>query len=88
MTYTGINTQTLQDKDLILTLENNISGGICSVLSDRYVKSNDDKKIIYADANNLYGHSVSQAFAFDENKFDKNVKLEDILNTHDASDIG
>ena len=26
--YTGINLQTLQDKDLILTLENNIRGGI------------------------------------------------------------
>ena len=88
LTYTGLNLQTLQDEDLFLTLENNIGGGISSVMSDRYVKSNDDKKILYADANNLYGHSVSQPLAFDEIKFDKNVKLEDILNTHDASDIG
>ena len=33
--YTGINLQTLQDKDLILTLENNIRGGISSVMGDR-----------------------------------------------------
>ena len=40
--YAGINFQSLQDKDLILTLENNTRGGISSVMGDRYVKS--DKK--------------------------------------------
>ena len=45
---TGINLQTLQNKDLILTLENNIRGGISAVMGDRYVKS-DLKK------DNLYG---------------------------------
>ena len=86
--YTGINLQTLQDKDLILTLENNIRGGISSVLGDRYVKSDENKKIIYIDANNEYGHSMSQPLPYDESKFDNNVKLEDILNTPDNSDIG
>ena len=57
--YTGIILQTLQDKDLILTLENNIRGGISSVMGDRYVKSNENKKILYIGANNLYGHSMS-----------------------------
>ena len=86
--YTGINLQTLQDKDLILTLENNIRGGISSVMSDRYVKSDDNKKILYADANNLFGHSMSQPILYDETKFDKNVILEENLNTPDDSDIG
>ena len=36
---TGINLQTLQDKDLILPLENIIRGGKSGVLGDRYVKS-------------------------------------------------
>ena len=58
--YTGINLHTLQDKDLILTLENNIRGGISSVMGDRYVKSDENKKILYMDATNLYGHSMSQ----------------------------
>ena len=30
--------ETLQDKDTILSLENNIRGGISSVMGDRYIK--------------------------------------------------
>ena len=46
--YTGINLQTLQDKDTILLLENNIRGSISSVMCDRYIKSDDNKKdIVY-----------------------------------------
>ena len=37
---------------------------------------------------NLYGHSMSQPLPYDEIKFDKNVKLEELLNTLDDSDIG
>ena len=85
---TGINLQTLQDKDMILLLENNIRGGISSIMSDRYVKSSDTKKILYIDANNLYGHSMSEPLPYDEIKFDNNVELENILNTPDDSDIG
>ena len=40
------------------------------------------------DASSLYGHSMSQSLLYDEIKFDKNVKLEDILFTSDDSDIG
>ena len=82
------NLQTLQDKDLILLLENNIRGGISSVMGDCYVKSNENKKILYFDANNLYGDSMSQPLPYDEIKFDNNVNLEDILNTPDDGDIG
>ena len=86
--YTGINLQTLQDKDMILLLENNIRGGISSVMGDRYIKSDENKKILYIDANNLYGHSMSQYLPYDEIKFDNNITLEDIINTPDDSDIG
>ena len=64
--YTGINLQTLQDKDLILTLEKNKRGGIGSVMGDRYVKSNENKKILYIDSNNLYGRSMRQPLHYDE----------------------
>ena len=47
LNYTGKNLQTLQDKDLILTLEKIVRGGINSVLGNRYVKSDENKKIIY-----------------------------------------
>ena len=88
LNYTGINLQTLQDKDWILLLENIIRGGVSSVLGDRYIQSDENKKILYVDANNLYGHSMSEPLPYDEIKFDQNVKLEDLLNTLDDSDIG
>ena len=88
MKYTGINIQTLQDKDMILLLENNIRGGISSIMGDRYIKSDENKKILYIDANNLYGHSMSESLPYDEIKFDNNINLEDIINTPDDSNIG
>ena len=92
--YTDIKLQTLQDKDLILLLENNIRGGISSVMGDRYVKSDENKKIICADANILYGHSMSQFLPYDEIEMwhghpDKYWKwLDKILNTPVDSEIG
>ena len=73
---------------MILLLENNIRRGISSIIGDRYVKSDENRKIIYADANNLYAHSMSQPLPYDEIKIDKNVKLPQFLNTQDDSDIG
>ena len=64
--YTGFNLETLQDKDMILVLENNIRGGISSVMGDRYLKSDENRKIIYANAKNFYGHSMSQPLRYDE----------------------
>ena len=86
--YTGINLQILQDKDMILLLENNIRGGISSVMGDRYIKSDENNKILDMDATNLYGHSMSQPLPYDEIKYDNNIKLEEIVNTPDDSDIG
>ena len=70
---TGINLQTLQDKDMILLLENNIRGGTSSVKGDRYVKSGEKKKVLYKDANKLYGWAMSEYLLYAEIKFDKNV---------------
>ena len=75
---TGINLQTLQDKDMILFLENNIRDGISSVMGDRYVKSDKNKKIICADANNLCGWAMSEYLPYDEIKVDRNVNIEEI----------
>ena len=76
--YTGINLKTLQDKDMILLLENNIRGGVSSVMGDRYVKSDDNQKIMSIDANNLYGWAMIEYLRYDEIAFARNVKLEDI----------
>ena len=91
--YTGINLHTLQDKDLILILEKIIRGGISSVMGDRYVKPGENKKIIFLDATNLYGHSMIQPLPYDEIEMwhgDPDLYmnwLEEILNTPDDSDI-
>ena len=85
--YAGTNLQTLQDKDMILALENIIRGGVSSIMSDRYVKLDDNKKTLYIDSKKLYGHSMSEPLPYDEIKFDRNFKLEDILNTPDDNDI-
>ena len=72
---------------MILLLENNIRGGISSVMGDRYVKSNENKKILYENAKNLYGWATSEPLPYDEIKFDNNVNLEIIINTPDDNDI-
>ena len=92
--YTDIKLQTLQNKDLILLIENNIRGGISSVMGDRNVKSEDNIKITYMDATNLYGHSMSQMLPYDEIEIwhghpDLYMNwLEEILNTPDDNEIG
>ena len=58
--YTGINLRTLQDKDMILLLENNFRGGINSVMGDRYVISDENKKILYVDASSRLSAMVTQ----------------------------
>ena len=38
---------------MILLIENNIRGGISSLLCDRFVNSDEKKKILYIDATNF-----------------------------------
>ena len=86
--YTDIKLQTLQDNDLILLIENNIRGSISSVMGDRYVQSDENKKILYMDATNLYSQSMSQMLPYDEIKFEKGICLEEILNIPDDNENG
>ena len=88
MKYSDIKLQKFQDKDMLLLLKNDIKGGKSSVIGDRYVESDENKKILYADADNLYGWAMSEYLSYDEIKFDENVKLEEISNIPDDSDIG
>ena len=59
-------------------------------MGDRYVKSDENTKIVYADATNLNGHSMSQFLPFDEIEMwhghpDKHWRW---LDTPDDDDIG
>ena len=86
--HTKIKLQTLQDKDIILLLENIIRGGLGRIMGSRYVKSDEDKNILYVEANNLSGRAMSEYLPYDEIIFDNKVKLENTLDTPDDSDIG
>ena len=50
---TDIKLDFIKDKNLLLLLENNIRGGISSVMGDRHVQSDENKQFLYIDANNL-----------------------------------
>ena len=58
--FTNIKLDFIKDKQLLLLLENNIRGGISSVMGPRYIESNETTNLLYIDANNLYGWAMSQ----------------------------
>ena len=86
MIYRGINLQTLQDKELILLIENKIRGGFSSIIGDRYVRA-DERKIKYIDSKNLYGWAMSDSLPYDHIKNDESVHLEVILSSEGDSDV-
>ena len=92
----------IKDKQLLSLLENNIRGAISSVMGPRYFESNENTKLLYIDANNLYGWAMSQyphtgdfkkmrSFANLCCEYDSalmNEIKEDILNTPDDNEFG
>ena len=50
----------IKDKQLLLLLENNIRGGISSVMGPRFSESDENTKLLYIDAKILYGWAMSQ----------------------------
>ena len=51
---------------MILLFGNIIRGSIDSIIGDRYVKSNENKKILYIEANNIYGSALSESLPYEE----------------------
>ena len=60
-----------------------MGGGNSLIMVDCFEKSDDNKELMYIDANNLYGHSRSQLVTYDEIKSTRHVTLEDIITTPD-----
>ena len=100
---TNIKLDFTKDKQLLSLLENNIRGGISSVMGPRYIESTENTKFLYIDANNLYGWAMSQYLPTGDFKkmrlfgcgedYDNNELLideikEDILNTPDDNENG
>ena len=73
--YNDTKLQILQDKDMILLIENSIRERISSGMGDRFVFSDENQEILYIDATKLYGHSMSQPLPYDENEIHRNVLL-------------
>ena len=88
MKYTDIKFRTLRDKNLILLFQNNIRAGISSLVGDRYVKSDGNKKILHVNASILYQWAMSEHLLHDETKFDRSFILKEVLNSSDDSDFG
>ena len=79
---TNIKLDYIKDKEILLLLENNIRGGISSVMGDRFVESSQNKQILYIDANNLYGLAMSQYLPtsnFEKLGFPEKYELEQIV---------
>ena len=95
---TNIELDYIKSKEILLLLENNIRGGISSVMGDRHVQSDEKKQILYIDANNLYGWAMSQYLSTGDFKKIKlcceydsvlmNEIKEDIFNTPDDNEFG
>ena len=55
---TGIKLEKINDIDVHLFIEKGMRGGGISYISKRYAKPDNDKTIMYWDANNLYGWAM------------------------------
>ena len=69
--------------------ENGIRGGESGVFGDRYIKSDNNHKILYVDQNNLFGYAMSQHlttgnFQIFESKITESF-IDKFFNTHDCS---
>ena len=98
---TEVKLELLTDNDMLLMVEEGISGGMCHAIN-RYAKANNkymknyDKKeessyIQYLDANNLYGWAMSQKLPVSGFKWEKNMPKftkEFIKNYDEDSDKG
>ena len=76
---TNIKFDFIKDEHLFLLLENNIRGRISSVMGDRFVESNENKQILYIDANTLYGWAMSRYLptgTFEKLHFPQQYELE------------
>ena len=85
---TDIKIQIHQDKESILSIENTFQGGISLVMGARSTKSHINKKMLLIDALKFNGYAMSESLPSDQLNFERNVTLNDILNTSDDSDIG
>ncbi|XP_031633841.1 uncharacterized protein LOC116347406, partial [Contarinia nasturtii] len=94
--YTRVQIELFTDVDMIYFIESSIRGGIAQV-SHRYAKANNrymnekfdpntpENYIMYFDANNLYGHAMSQSLPIGDYQWVENNNNK-IIDDYDAND--
>ena len=96
---TGIELELITDPKILDIFERSKRGGLTFVGAKRYVKANNhhmvgyDPKtkstyLMYLDANNLYGWSMVQALPYKDIKFNKEITIDEILQTEDDAETG
>lgn len=99
--FTNVELELLSDYDKYLFIEKAIRGGIATCvkryaeannreLGDLYDSEKPDSYLIYIDANNLYGHSMSRPMPKDNFRWVKQKKLQsfDVFSIEENSDVG
>lgn len=90
----------MTDPDMLLFIEKGMRGGV-SVISNRYARANnpyiegydsqqDTNYLLYLDANNLYGFSMSQSLPYEEFRWLTEQEIEhlDVRNISDDGEEG
>jgi hypothetical protein len=96
---TGIELELITDPKILDIFERSKRGGLTFVGSKRYVKANNKDMIgydpktkstylMYLDANNLYGWSMVQALPYQDIKFNREITIDDVLETADDAETG
>ena len=88
--HTNVELDLLTEPDCLLSFEKSIRGGISGVMGKRYFKADDEFKLLYIDANNLYGWTMKQEMPLKDFKMyqpEEEITKENILGIPDDSAI-
>jgi hypothetical protein len=99
MLKTNIELGLISDIKIMDIMERGTRGGLTFVGSQIYAKANnkylpdydettESTYILYPDANNLYGHSMSEPLPYGDLKIYTKITIEEVLETVDDADIG
>ena len=78
----------IQDEQMLKDFIGAMRGGICGVMGNRKINKNENRKLWYIDAKNLYGYAPMQKLPYKDFRCANDISLDKVLNTSDDSDYG